>query len=458
MSSRAERNLVFLVFALFPFMAGADDVAPQISRPPNIVFVAIDTLRNDHLGCYGYHRRVSPNIDALASQGVLFEQCYSVASWTLPSFMSMFTGLMPVVHGCTSQDCQALSRAIPTLPEQFKQRGYFCAAVVSNPYVNGKYGFKRGFDEYDDYSVFLEAELALFSVDVHQDRGSVQDVVTGDIVTQQAKLLMDRAKASGKPFFLFILYFDPHESYIPPPPYNKMFDPDYQGKIDGRGVSSMRYSPPTGRDLQHLTAQYDGEIAYTDAKVGELLKKLDSISEPTNTITILVSDHGEAFGEHGMLLHGNNAYREEICIPMIWRWPGVLPRGHRVRAPVSNIDIATTLKELMHFEKLKPIQGESLWPGLLGGQLPGDRPIFSQKAFGSSFTHLALTLGNLRCHARFEDKLDEKTGFALYDLSQDPWEQNNVIGTRRLQIPGMKSSIARSSTRWNPAFYQFYRG
>ena len=400
---------------------------PRPDRLPNIVLVAVDTLRADHLGCYGYQRPVSPNIDRLASEGVLFERCYSAASWTLPSFMSMFTGLMPEAHGVTELDGRSLSVVIETLPEQLKQRGYTCLAVVSNPCIGRQYGFARGFDTYDDFSVCREAELGALGLDDEQDSGGVNDRVTGQMVNQQAGALLDKAKASGKPFFLFVHYFDPHDSYVPPSPYDTVFDPGYRGAMDGRGLPSMRASPPSGEDLNHLIARYDGEIGYTDELVGELVAKIDSISKPGDTLIVLVSDHGEAFGEHGKLLHGNGAYREELHVPMIWRWPGVLPKGKRVSSVVSTIDLAKTLKEVARAGGPDLTQGQSLWPHLLGGAQQ-DRSVLSQKALPTHGWghHLALTRGEFRLHTRFNRDLSEKgVSFELHNVSQDRLEQDN---------------------------------
>jgi len=330
------------------------------------VLIAIDTLRRDHLGCYGYKRPVSPNIDKLAAEGVLFERSYSPASWTLPSFTSMFTGLLPATHGITRGSGQRLVAAIPTLAEHLKKKGYYCTAVVSNPCAAGKYGLAKGFDVYDDYSIHLGAELGMFAVDYGQDLGVVNNVVTGESVTQQAILQLSQAKKTGKPFFLFALYFDPHDSYIPPAPYNRRFDPKYKGKMDGKNIPSLQNRLPSARDIQNLIARYDGEIQYTDMQVGKLVRHIDKTFSPRNTIIILVSDHGEAFGEHGMLLHGNSAYKEEVCIPMIWRWRGVLPKGHRVKNPVLNMDIAKTLSELLRLDRFTLLQGQSLWAGQIG--------------------------------------------------------------------------------------------
>jgi len=440
MFNRVENIFIILVFTL---VAQAKHPVPEIKRPPNVILIAVDTLRSDHLGCYGYLRNTSPNIDAFADQGVLFEKCYSPATWTLPAFMSVFTGLMPLVHNCNYSTMPSLLSSIPTLPEQFKSRGYYCAAVVSSPAISGKYGFSRGFDSYDDYSVFLAAGVGDFAGDVQSKHKNINDIVSGAIVTLQAKIMMDRAKKSNKPFFLFIVYFDPHAFYVPPVPYNTMFDPNYSGTICGRDLFKAKFSSAQDRDLQHLAALYDGEIRYTDDQIGDLLKKIDQISAPEDTITIFISDHGEAFLEHGKVEHANNPYREEVCVPMIWRWPGVLPEGHRVKEPVWLVDIVSTFKELMDFDKPDILQGKSLWPLFRGGQTSHKRSIYSQKAYGLHPEHIALTQGNLRCHVLFDKELHQKSRYEFYDITKDPWEQINRIESEPLQFPAMKRSMAR---------------
>lgn len=418
----------------------AQDPPPRLNVPPNIVLIAIDTLRSDHLGCYGYPHPVSPNIDRLAREGVLFERCYSVAGWTLPSFMSIFTGLLPAAHNCRDTET-ALSPTCPTLPQKLHDKGYFCAAVVANPYLSAKFGFGRGFDKYDDYTVFLDAELALLAADKSRQYTQVTELVTGSTVTQQAQRLIAAAKKSRKPLFLFVHYFDPHDSYIPPTPFDRQFDPDYQGPATGRQLLASRNAPPSPRDLAHLRALYDGEIAFDDAQLAPLLKTLDTAFDPANTLLILLSDHGEAFGEHGMLLHGNSAYREELQVPMIWRWPGVLPQNHRVKLPVATTDIPTTLARLLGIQDFNPPHTRSLWPALTGGQLPEPHDILSDKCLGPSH-HLALTRNALRLHARFDiSPTEPTTHYELYDLSTDPNEQRNLAAANPPHLASLKTSL-----------------
>lgn len=387
------------------------------SRPasPHIVLIIIDTLRPDHLGCYGYARATSPEIDRLAAGGTLFKNCYSPASWTTPSIMSIFTGLLPSAHGC--QDYQTvLSKAIPTLGQQLSARGYQCVGIVSNPAIAGKYGFSRGFTTYDDSTVIADMDLKV---------SGAASVSTARLVTGEAGRLLREAVKSPKPVFLFVHYMDPHDDYFPPPPFNRMFDADYAGEADGRGINKWRDKLPAGPDLKHLVSLYDGEIASTDQQVGKLLKDVRELLPPERTLVILIGDHGEAFGEHGKLLHGNSAYREETQVPMIWNWKGTVAAG-RVDAPVSTLDIARTLKDVVGLGDMDLLQGASLWPGLTGGKLAADRAVVSEKAQGN-VRHLAVIRGDMRLH-RVWTEGSNVPAHELYDLANDPWESKNLDG------------------------------
>lgn len=432
-----------VAMVLWPMLLGAARQLPDVGRSPNIVMIGVDTLRADHVGCYGYWRRTTPNIDKLAGEGVTFERCYSVAAWTKASFMSMMTGHLPASHGCRS-DVDRLSGGIRTIGEELSRRGYYCAAVVSNPLVGAKFGFGRGFEKYDDYTVFLDAELALLGSEERGEHQGIGDLVSGAAVTRQAKRLLGAARESGKPFFLFVHYFDPHDSYVPPVPYDRQFDGTYAGRMDGRDIVSLRNLPPAPRDLEHLVARYDGEVAYEDAQIGELIRAIDERSEANSVLIILVSDHGEAFGEHGKLLHGNSVYREEVAVPMIWRWRGVIPAGHRVRVPVGTNDIAATVAEVCGLSGIEAVHARSLWPALLGGQLP-EADIVSDKCIFFPM-HWSLTRGDLRLHARFSDEPGKPgTEYELYDVGKDAAEKRNLIGAEHPEVESMKRALM---SRW----------
>jgi len=430
-----------IVVALTTCLEAADG-PPAVDKPPNIVLIGMDALRSDHLGCYGYGRPTSPNIDLLASQGVLFERCYSTASTGFSSFMSIFTGLNPAVHSHILRT-DKLMPAIPTLPERLKQKGYYCVAVAA---LDGSRGLARGFDLYDDYTCYVEAWLHYSiagGIEPSLDYG-LEDLVLSDVVTRRAVELLKRAQQSGKPFFLFVHYRDPYPNYVPPFPYNVMFDPDYEGKMNGRDVDQMRTSPPAGRDLEHMKARYDGEIAYTDRELGRFLDALNKTADPENTLVILVGDDGEALAEHGKLSHGHSAYREEVCVPMIWRWSGRMPPGHRVKTLVTQLDMVVTLRDLLRLDNLDLIQGRSLWSGLVGKQMPEDRQVFFYQCWRPETIDMAVTQDHLRLHAQVAKYLDRETWqFRLFDVEKDPGERNDLFGTGHPDEQRLREALER---------------
>ena len=417
--------------------------APRVGRPPNIVLIIVDTLRPDHLGCYGYSRPTSPNIDRLAGQGVLFEAGYSPASWTMPALMSIFTGLSPDIHECIFNEA-VLPTSILTLAQRLTQKGYFCAAAISNPTAKGELGFGRGFELFDAHTCQLKAQIYLSQL----SSCSVEytDTITSKYVTDLSIPMLARARQSGRPWFLCLLYFDPHMDYVPPVPYNRLFDPQYIGTIDGRGVGRIRHKPPRGADLAHLEALYDGEVAFADAQIGRFLEALDGGADTADMLTILLADHGEAFAEHNCLTHGISAYREEVAVPMIWRWPEVLPAGRRVGGAVSTLSVAKTLAELLNLPDVGLLQGRSLWAAMSRTRAPDDW-VWSERGKGEGY-HLAVVKGDYRVHAVFDARPDEiYANWECFDLLKDPWEQHPRPVEEVDAVDGIKDMILSQWTQ-----------
>jgi arylsulfatase A-like enzyme len=411
-------RLMIYLFLCAAVLGAEDDIElfGKKRARPDVILIAIDTLRTDHLGCYGYSRSTSPNIDAFAQEGTLLEQCYSPATWTLPALMSIFTGMLPSVHQIDRiEEVIPLSESIPTLAEAFREAGYFTGAILCNYYARGAYGFYRGFDLYDEYSVFMDTFTSGFDPAVYANRG-ITHVRSGRSVMESAKAVLQRAKGSGKPVFLFVLFYDPHDEYLAPYDiYYGRYGVGYDDSIIGCGLKDRRHVIPEGPELENLIKLYDSEIVYSDRYFRKLLEAIDMYCRREDTITILIGDHGEAFGERGALLHGNNLYREESQVPMIWRWPGVVAAGHRVQWPVSLLDIAGTLGELFQFEMQKMCQGQSLWPALLGRQTRQDRMVVTERG-----TAAAITQGRYRWHCDGNRRL-------VFDWMNDPLEQTNII-------------------------------
>lgn len=333
-------------------------------RHPNVLLIGIETLRRDHVGCLGYGKDTTPTLDRLAREGVLCTRTVSTSGWTLPSVMSVMTGLYPGAHQ-THAYTDRLPEAVTTLAETLKAHGYTTAGFISNPTLDGQYGFSDGFDVYDDFTVSLDFGMDIFGQHnkVIGDRHLVR---TSELVTRVATQWLEKGRRD--PFFMFVFYFDPHYDYIPPPPYDTMFDPDYDGNIDGRGiVSEPRFSQrPPDRDLQHLLALYDGEIRYTDEYVAKLLKAFEDAGLLENTFVVLFGDHGDEFYEHGKTGHGRTLYSEIIDVPLIFWWPDRFAAGTCVEALISQVDIMPTILDYLRLPWEHSMQGASLRPLIEG--------------------------------------------------------------------------------------------
>ena len=401
---------------------------PSIGPDPTVVVISIDTLRPDHLGAYGYERDTSPEIDALAAGGALFTHAVSTSSWTLPAHAALFTGLSDRVHGCNDSD-RRLSPDHTTLAETFAAAGYRTLGFFSGPFLHPTFGLDQGFDAYIDCSSYAERSAAHASRSGELDRHDITTASHRDITSPRiVEAVRERlAEDSDQPLFLFIHMWDVHFDFIPPPPFDTRFDPDYTGEIDGE---NFFYNPAVHpqmdpRDLEHIIALYDGEIAWTDLHVGQILETLEARGALDNAIVVVTSDHGEEFFEHGLKGHRFTLYDEVIRIPLILWAPGRIDAGRTIDFPVSLIDLFATLVDLSGIESDARTMGRSLLPLLEGEAV--DEP--------SALTVSELdTLGrSLTAYRKPAHKLliDRKNQAALtYDLEHDPGERlpNRVTG------------------------------
>ena len=395
---------------------------------PNIVLISVDSLRSDHLGCYGYARQTSPRMDRLAAEGALFENAISSTSWTLPAHCALFTGLADSVHGCQDMN-QRLPDDRLTLATRLKAIGYATAGFFSGPALHPVFGLSQGFERYVDCTSFAALSLKVLDAGQSLDGGVVEAASSADITNPRVYENMHAwlQENQRRPFFLFIHLWDVHFDYIPPPPYDRMFDPDYTGTITGENYAidpAFNASLPK-RDLEHIVALYDGEIAWTDEHVGKILDELDARGLRDNTIVLLLSDHGEEFFEHGGKTHRQTLYDEVLRIPLLVRLPGRIAAGQRFRPQVHIIDVLPTLLELAGAPPPTDVMGRSL-AALLLGRGSGTQDDESALAVSELFSADRA----LRSYRRLDRKLirDERSkGAQLYDLSADPAERSPVM-------------------------------
>ncbi len=409
-----------------PSKAHTQPLDPNLSRP-NVLLISIDSLRADRLGCYGNPRDTSPRIDALARRGVLFTNAWSTTSWTLPAHVSLLSGRSLLGHGV--REARRIPASVPMLAEVMRGIGYQTAAFVSAPWLSSRFGFDRGFDLYDDFSVPFTPD--------RESRMRAQATLSAPLLAPAIeKWLRQTAKP---PFFLFLHYFDVHYDYSPPAPYDSMFDPSYDGSITGRRFHAdprIRPGMPR-RDLDHLLALYDGEIRFTDDHIGRVLDIMQELGFLESTFIVLTADHGDEFFEHGGKGHHRTLYEEVLRVPLILNWPGRLAEGSRVEDPVSIVDALPTILAALGQAPPKGTEGISLIPAATGrGPLP-PRTLVSELYVKQNI--------NLQVAVRKGDrKLIQSLNFPrqeFYDLASDPGETQPEEGAGSL-------ALARDLGQW----------
>jgi arylsulfatase A-like enzyme/Tfp pilus assembly protein PilF len=354
------------------------DRAPGGRGPiDNVLLISIDTLRADRLGCYGYARPTTPAIDALAAEGVVFRHAVSPVPLTLPAHASMLTGANPPRHGVRGNAAYRLGPDNVTLAEILADNGLATGAVISAFVVDSRFGLDQGFEDYDD--VFDEPVTT--NVIVERNAGET---------TRHALRWIEENRQER--FFLFLHYFDPHLLHDPPEPYASQFFDDL----------------------------YDGEIAYVDEGVGEVLDALKRLDLFERTLVVVTADHGEMLGEHGELSHGWFVYESAIRVPLIFRAPGIGP-GTR-DDPVGLIDIVPTICALLGLPCPDGVDGVNLAPLLRGeGGLAG-RELYCESLEPTKYgcNPLLALVGERR-------KYIETTRPEMYDLDDDPQESRNLL-------------------------------
>lgn len=379
--------------------------SPKIERP-NIVLIVSDALRPDHLGCYGYGRPTSPTIDSLARQGVLFETAVAQASWTKPSFSSMFTSLYVFQHGVPGFGTP-LADSLETLAEMLTRDGYETACVMNMVGMAGRFGVLQGFKR--------------VSVAGRQERDA-------GISTSDAIELM---KETGEPFFLVLHYFDTHRPYTPGSEYYEAVHgeaPEDTIQDACRGIAKLTAPPRELREFD--VALFDAAIRYVDQCTGRVLSYLEESGTNARTFVIFTADHGDALWEHGVGGHAKSVYDEEIRVPLIVAGPEGYWKPGRIAEQVELIDLFPTILELAGVDESPAVEGMSLIPlitrakrGKTGGRfLPAGHTL-------SECT--ARCLPGVKCIRRRDWKIIVEPATAwlqLFHLLEDHGETVNLFG------------------------------
>lgn len=314
--------LIFLMAGLASFLIWRLIIITPVKKESqlSVLLITLDTTRADRLGCYGYSKAETPNIDWFASRGVRFANAYASVPLTFPSHCSIMTGTYPLYHGARNNGNYRLHSDLLTLAEILKDKGYNTAAFVSSFTVDSRFGLDQGFEIYDDD---FRRGQAFKALNAERRAEEVFEPFSSWIETRKRG-----------PFFCWLHFFDPHLPYDPPSPYKEKF----------------------AHEL------YDGEVAYMDYYVGKVIEKLKEKNLLSQVLIVLAGDHGEAFGEKGESGHGVFLYEESLRVPLIFYADYRLPVNRIIKARVRLIDIMPTILDLLEITIPKEVQGKSLLP------------------------------------------------------------------------------------------------
>lgn len=385
------------------------EILPRSPKNVNVILMVLDALRADHLSCYGYNKKTSPNMDAVASRGTLFEKAFAPLPMTQPSLASMFTSLYPQSHGIKRNDL-ALSPKAETLAEILHKAGWDTAAVTGASNLDSVFGLNQGFQFYED-SLGRKMDPEIKAVDQMKrwERSA-------ETVNQIAFRWLDQHNPQ-KPFFLFLHYYDPHKPYHPPAPYSQMYD---QGSDEKTKIRAL----------------YDGEVTYMDHHLGLLFQKLQKMGLMQKTLLVITADHGEGLGDHNWQGHIWKIYDEAVRVPFIVAGPDI-PSGKRISSLNENIDLLPGLLEYLNVPLRKHFQGKSFLRAIRGPEkirnavlLEKAKPPWNFRQLEADWEKFPYSQWAFRTETeKFIWSSDKKHEF--YDLTRDPGELHNLFSTER---------------------------
>ena len=468
------RTFFVLLMLAVLFQGCGKDTPDGTSDRPNVILLSLDTLRADHLHCYGYEKDISPTMDGLAADGVLFENVFAQSSWTLPSHVSMLSSLYPSSHGVTHADRKIPGETL-LLSEIFKNEGYCTGSINGSGYVSARYGFDQGFDLYEE---------------IHIESGNMA------VICNRAIDWIDENREQN--FFLFLHTYEPHGPYSPPDSYKKSYVSqdaasrerfrdlffkimndevltldelgflrtykrcrlkkeiihewkalleEYQANL-ALGHFTERESLEKLADLimrveknpdeifqywrenrdelmifPYLRESYEAEIMFADTQIARILAAVGRLGLQEKTLIVLTSDHGEEFIEHGKVGHAYNCYNETIHVPLIFYYPGHLPEGRRISENTALIDVPPTILELIGIPVPGHFQGISLVP-MIQGSSRTERRIFSEGVVHHKKAYWPVIVIDGAWKYHFDSKGTSPD--ELYDLESDPGETVNL--------------------------------
>jgi len=434
----------------------------QASSRPNVILISMDTVRADHLSVYGYAQNTSPHLRDLAALSTLYTRSVAAGDLTLSTHGSIFTGQYPSAHGAHcgpgQAGCAPLPQGSRTLAKILSEHGYVTAGVVANDaFLLHSYGLDQGFQYWDQR---LGVRF-LSTSEVSYVRLSIEELLNhlytypayekqarnGGEINRDVFPLLKPAGNDGRPFFLFVNYMDAHTPYTPPAPFDRLYpgkEPHFtmtrlntiKADVMGKGL------PIAFADRAHMLSQYDGGIAYLDSQIGNLVSRLKQLGLYENTLLIVTSDHGEAFGEKSLVGHGVGVYQSLVHVPLIIKFPHQNSQA-TVDDLVSSVDIMPTILDQLGYPIPAWVQGRSLLKPAPGS----GRPVFSESFADPYVSRMYPKLRRVEraiFFGRFKYIQSTIGKRELYDLTADPGENQNLYDSGN----PLDQSLANELNSW----------
>ncbi|MFN3648795.1 MAG: sulfatase [Armatimonadota bacterium] len=397
----------------------------------NVLWVVIDCLRRDHLGCYGYHRPTSPHLDRLARECVLFDQLISPHIPTQPAHTTLFSGRDVFAHRIVAQGGrQELDPAVRLLPSLLRDRGWFTAAV-------------------DNIGRWIEPAFERYEMYPRWNHDGSLPWRNGEEVTRLAlEILAETRRDAARPFFLFLHYWDPHTPYLPPPPFDRMFYTGDELDPSHTGMEPVWRSPWFAnyfsewlegvRDIEFVKAQYDASIAYADRCLADVFQRLDELDLWDDTLVLVQSDHGEELDDHGCWFDHHGLYDTNVRVPLLLRLPGRKHAGRRVPVLASVTDLAPTVLDLLGLPGVaEGMDGDSLLPAI------GRNATAREHVYLTECTWMrkrGWRTAEWKLIEALEPDIYGKPPLELYHLGGDPEEQRNLAEAEPEVVARLRSA------------------
>lgn len=405
---------------MIPELPKERDIEDPDAKPKNLVYILIDTQRADAFEPIGGEGSPvkTPTFDALAKDGVAFTQAYNQENWTKPSVATILSGLYPVSHD-TSGEEETVPEAVEMLAEILQKQGMSTGAFIANGYISRDFGFNQGWDYYTN---FLREKKNHTAKSVYRE--AMQWV----------------EENHKKPFFLYVQTIDPHVAWSVPKKYTDLYyEGEYKGQIgpsmSGREQADLSGSDTlTDDDIKWIHALYNGEVTYQDEYMGGLMKKLEELGVMDDTLIVISTDHGEELQEHGQMGHRHTLYNELIRSPLVMRYPKRLPPNTQIDDIVELVDMAPTILDVMGFDPSKDHEGLSLVPLIEGRPFQRPRYTIAEYEYNARYGPLDITEDERGMHersvivGRWKMWTTHREHRMLFDLKDDPEEQNNMLG------------------------------